>query len=151
MKKFIFKPQVMLDVQIRKVEQIEGELAKIARELKTARETLELREQEKQELIFAKLKKETSGIKIWELITYDQSIEDKAGEIENNKFEIEHLINLYHEKQLELFKALKRQKTLEKFKEIRYKEYKQERQRVENIIMDEIAVRGFIQKREVQE
>ena len=151
MKKFIFKPQVILDIQIRKVEQIEGDLAEIARELEAARQMLAMHEQEKMQLIADKLEKETNGIKIWELVSYDQSIEEKAVGIENDKFQIESLTNAYSEKQKELSEALMRQKTLEKFKDIRYKDYKHEKQRVENINMDEIAVRGFISKQEVQE
>jgi flagellar FliJ protein len=144
MRKFIFRPQVLIDIQKSKVEQLQGDLADALRHRQVVLGEIATIFQKVTDNVKAKNHKMEEGMSVFDLLMFNEFEEFlilKRLEKETELAEVESLIEKIR---LELAAAYKRQKTLEKFKEIRYNEYKFEKNRIDNRRMDEIGIGGFV-------
>lgn len=143
MKRFRFRPQIILDIQKRKVEQLQSELARSLLKKRQMEEELQAVRNTYNEVATAKERCSTSGITVGELRLYGErlkSLKDRILVQENSLVQQEKVVLA---RQAELNEALKYQKTLEKIKEIRYAEYKEEIKQRDSKLMDEMAIRSF--------
>ncbi len=144
MKKFIFRPQVLIDIQKSKVEQLQGDLADALRHRQGILGEISKILGKMADNLKARNHKMEEGMSVFDLLMFNE-FEDfltiKRVEKEAELVEVESLIEKIRS---DLAIAFKRQKTLEKFKEIRYNEYKFEKNRIDNRRMDEIGIGGFV-------
>lgn len=144
MKKFIFRPQVLIDIQKSKVEQLQNDLADALRQKQLVNEEIAQIKARVIENNQSKIKKMEDGISVFDLLMFNEFDEYLALCRQEKERELDSIEMLISKIRSDLAVAFKRQKTLEKFKEIRYNEYKFEKNKIDNRRMDEIGIGGFI-------
>ena len=144
MKKFVFRPQVLIEIQRSKVEQLQNDLADAVRQLQTVQnEILTLVNRMKKNEAERKVKIEI-GMTVFDLLVFNEFEEFLVLSKQEKEKELDSIEMLIAKVRADLAVAFKRQKTLERFKELRYNEYRTEKNKIDNRRMDEIGIGGFI-------
>ena len=153
MKKFRFQLETLLKVTRMKKEEAEVAFAKAARQLEEARayQRQLLQEMHKGQLDYEKLSTEGTRIKIGRLMSFNHFFGWKRQQIEDQQQVILEA-NAERQKKLKvLMKQMSALKSIEKLKEKRLAEYKEEVLREEQKTLDEIGLQLTMRNRELEE
>ena len=144
MNKFVFRPQVLIEIQKRKVEHLQEELALAQQKLMDIDNKLSNLNQELTEALLKRDESMKTGMAAGDLCWYTKYLERLQREVENTQTARNKQEKECDEIKFNLSEAVKYKKTLEKYREIRYNEYKQIIHKAETRQMDEIAVVSYI-------
>lgn len=139
MKKFVFKLKPVLHQRQRKEDILKKELAEARRALEVERERLAALNERLQGLHAALREKQLSMTETAEVAVHTKFIERIEREIEVQLARVTDLAAEVRAAQERLLEAAKDRKVLEKLEEKQLHEFKQEAERVEQGVIDEIA------------
>ncbi|KMQ51163.1 hypothetical protein CHISP_1869 [Chitinispirillum alkaliphilum] len=151
MKKFVFSLEALLEVRIRKEEDIEKKLAQKNGEIELVRKEIERIQQDLKNFQISEKSRRAHGEDIFSM-RYSVSWRNqlKLDMLTMGKKYDDLCAQAYSIRQ-ELTKATQEKKAVEIIKEKRYREWKLKHKREEQKALDDISTQGFIRKRSIGE
>jgi len=138
-----FNLQVLLDYRKRIEEGLQIELSQIQRELKKEKQSLTAYQSEKRYYEEELVEREEKEINVSEALLYRDYLRGMRIRIKEQRDVVAKIKGDLDEKQNELLNATKKRKVLEKVKEKEWKRFKENIEKRERILIDEIGMRKY--------
>ncbi|MCL2688991.1 MAG: flagellar export protein FliJ [Chitinispirillia bacterium] len=148
MKKFVFNLQTLLDMKLRKEEEVKRRLAKKNREAEETRKSIEdIQEKLKQ---FQAGEKETRGGGEENIVSLRNSVSyrhDIKRELLSAGRKLDNIMVAIYAVNQELVKASQERRAVEIIKEKKYAEWKKENNMIEQKFIDDLSQQGYIREK----
>jgi len=138
-----FNLQVLLDYRKRIEEGLQIELSQIQRKLKKEKQSLTAYQREKRYYEEELVEREEKEINVSEALLYRDYLRGMRIRIKEQRDVVAKIKGDLDEKQNELLNATKKRKVLEKVKEKEWKRFKENIEKRERILIDEIGMRKY--------
>ena len=143
MKAFKFRLQRLLDYRKLKEEKLQNELASIDGDIRNKHKDLVSRQKIRNAYIKELNGRQATGVKGWEANLYSLFLERTGKEIDKQEEQIVRMRRTRSERQKELLMAANDRKIMQKLKSKAWERFKNEAQRAEQKVIDEVATRRY--------